>query len=60
MLGIKTDSKGSIVVNKNNQTDVPNIYAVGDIVGFPNLASASYDQGRFAARHIAFGKSEHK
>ncbi len=59
-LGIKTDSKGSIVVNKNNQTDVPNIYAVGDIVGFPNLASASYDQGRFAATHIAFGKCEHQ
>ena len=59
-LGIKTDAKGSIVVNKNNQTDVPNIYAVGDIVGFPNLASASYDQGRFAATHIAFGKCEHQ
>ena len=58
-LGIKTDIKGSIVVNENNQTIVPNIYAVGDIVGFPNLASASYDQGRFAATHIAFGKCEH-
>jgi NAD(P) transhydrogenase len=58
-LGIKTDIKGSIEVNENNQTIVPNIYAVGDIVGFPNLASASYDQGRFAATHIAFGKCEH-
>jgi NAD(P) transhydrogenase len=57
-LGIKTDTKGSIAVNENNQTIVPNIYAVGDIIGFPNLASASYDQGRYAATHIAFGKCE--
>jgi NAD(P) transhydrogenase len=59
-LGIKTDAKGSILVNENNQTPLPNIYAVGDIIGFPNLASASYDQGRFAATHIAFGKCEHQ
>ncbi len=59
-LGIKTDSKGSIMVNENDQTVVPNIYAVGDIIGFPNLASASYDQGRFAATHIVFGKCEHQ
>ena len=59
-LGIKTDSKGSIIVNENNQTPVSNIYAVGDIIGFPNLASASYDQGRFAATHIVFGKCEHQ
>ena len=59
-LGIKTDSKGSIMVNENDQTVVPNIYAVGDIIGFPNLASASYDQGRFAATHIVFGKCQHQ
>ncbi len=59
-LGIEPDSKGSILVNENNQTIVPNIYAVGDIIGFPNLASASYDQGRFAATHIVFGKCEHQ
>lgn len=59
-LGITIDSKGSILVNENNQTQIPNIYAVGDIIGFPNLASASYDQGRFAATHIIFGKSEHQ
>ncbi len=59
-LGIPTDTKGSILVNENNQTSVPNIYAVGDIIGFPNLASASYDQGRFAATHIVFGKCEHQ
>ncbi len=56
-LGIETDRKGSIPVNEFMQTPVPNIYAVGDIVGFPNLASASYDQGRYAATHI-IGKGE--
>lgn len=59
-LGIKTNVQGSIVVNENNQTPHAHIYAVGDIIGFPNLASASYDQGRFAATHIAFGKCEHQ
>jgi len=59
-LGIKTDSKGSIKVNEFSQTQLPNIYAVGDIIGFPNLASASYDQGRFAATHLVFGKCDHK
>ena len=59
-LGIKTDTKGSVMVNENDQTPVPNIYAVGDIIGFPNLASASYDQGRYAATHIVFGKVDHQ
>ena len=58
-LGIQIDYKGSIKVNENHQTDVPHIYAVGDVVGFPSLASASYDQGRFAASHIITGKSEY-
>ena len=59
-LGIKTNVQGSIVVNANKQTPLPHIYAVGDIIGFPNLASASYDQGRFVATHIVFGKCEHQ
>ncbi len=59
-LGIKTNAQGSIVVNENNQTAQPHIYAAGDIIGFPNLASASYDQGRFAATHIVFGKCDHQ
>ncbi len=58
-LGIKINYKGSIEVNENHQTAVPHIYAVGDVVGFPSLASASYDQGRFAASHIVTGKSEY-
>lgn len=57
-IGIETDERGSIVVNENYQTAQPHIYAVGDVVGYPSLASAAYDQGRFAATHIVTGKSE--
>ncbi len=57
-LGIKYDSRGSIPVNEHLQTSVPNIYAAGDVVGFPSLASAAYDQGRYAASHIVEGVSE--
>lgn len=56
-LGIETDSRGSIPVNEYYQTKIPNIYAVGDVIGFPSLASAAYDQGRFAARHLTLGET---
>jgi NAD(P) transhydrogenase len=39
-------------VNQNFQTTCPNVYAVGDVIGFPSLASAAYMQGRGASRHI--------
>lgn len=55
-LGIKCDAKGTIPVNEFYCTCVPNIYAAGDLVGFPSLASAAYDQGRFAARHLLYGE----
>ena len=57
-LGIATDQRGNIAVNQAYQTTQPHIYAVGDIVGFPNLASAAYDQGRFAGTHIVTGHCE--
>lgn len=57
-LGITMDSRGSIPVNNYYQTPVPNIYAVGDVIGYPSLASAAYDQGRYAARHLVFGMVE--
>jgi NAD(P) transhydrogenase len=41
-------------VNANYQTDVPHIYAVGDVIGFPALASTAMEQGRLAVCH-AFG-----
>jgi NAD(P) transhydrogenase len=59
-LGIQTDSRGNIPVNDAYQTAVPHVYAVGDVVGNPSLASASYDQGRFAATHIVEGRLEIK
>ncbi|WP_119344233.1 Si-specific NAD(P)(+) transhydrogenase [Facilibium subflavum] len=58
-LGIEANIRGSIEVNENYQTlKHPHIYAVGDVVGYPSLASAAFDQGRFAASHIIFGKCD--
>ena len=51
-LNVAVNQRGYLVVNSNYQTTVPNIYAVGDLTGFPNLASSAYDQGRYAALHI--------
>lgn len=54
LLGIKPDKYGRIRIDENFQTEVPNVYAVGDVVGFPALASTGMRQGRLAASH-AFG-----
>jgi len=54
--GLKADSRGRIDVNERFQTSVPHIYAAGDVIGFPALASTSYEQGRLAACHM-FGES---
>ena len=59
-LGIEGNVRGSIEVNKNFQTIIPHIYAVGDVIGYPSLASAAYDQGRFAATHIVHGRCDAK
>ncbi|MBB3410609.1 NAD(P) transhydrogenase [Rhizobium sp. BK316] len=54
-VGIEADSRGRLKVNPETfQTSVPNIYAAGDVVGFPSLASTSMEQGRIAAR-VAIG-----
>lgn len=55
---IETDERGSIIINENYQTSKKHIYAVGDVVGYPSLASAAYDQGRFAATHLIAGECE--
>jgi len=52
--GLAPNSRSLIDVNEHLQTAVPHIYAAGDIVGFPALASTSMEQGRLAACH-AFG-----
>ena len=46
-LGLEPDSRGRLEVDEHYETAVPGIFAVGDLVGWPSLASASYDQGRF-------------
>ena len=52
--GLEQDGNNRIEVNKHYQTKVKHIYAAGDLIGFPSLASTSMEQGRLAARH-AFG-----
>jgi NAD(P) transhydrogenase len=49
--GLVADQRGRLKVNANFQTDVPDIYAAGDVIGFPSLASTSMEQGRLAACH---------
>lgn len=51
-VGINPDSRGNIKVNEHFQTTQPHIYAVGDVIGPPALASAAYNQGRYASSHI--------
>lgn len=53
-IGLQPDARGRLVVNEHFQTAIPHIYAAGDIIGFPALASTSMQQGRLAAGH-AFG-----
>jgi len=57
-VGISPDARGRLVVNDHFQTAVPHIYAVGDVIGFPALASTSMQQGRHASCH-AFGHPDH-
>jgi len=49
--GLTATEKGILEVNPHCQTKVPHIYAAGDLVGFPGLASASAEQGRIAMQH---------
>lgn len=50
--GLAADSRGRLKVNQFFQTDVPHIYAAGDVIGFPALASTSMEQGRLTACHM--------
>jgi len=53
--GLKAEGRGKLSVNEHFQTAVPHIYAAGDVIGFPALASTSMEQGRLASCHM-FGK----
>ena len=58
--GLDVDHRGRLSVDsKTLQTKVPHIYAAGDVIGFPSLASTSMEQGRIAACH-AFGATAHE
>ena len=58
-VGLEADSRGQVSINTNYQTSVDHVYAVGDVIGYPSLASAAYDQGRFVAQAIVKGEAEH-
>jgi NAD(P) transhydrogenase len=53
--GLSPEGRGKLTVNEHFQTSVPHIYAAGDVIGFPALASTSMEQGRLASCHM-FGK----
>ncbi|MFG0326752.1 MAG: Si-specific NAD(P)(+) transhydrogenase [Phycisphaerales bacterium JB037] len=55
VVGIEADKRGRIEVNEHFQTKVGHVYAAGDVIGFPALASTSMEQGRLAACHM-FGR----
>jgi len=50
--GLDADSRGRILVDENFRTSVSHIYAAGDVIGFPSLASSSSEQGRLASSHM--------
>jgi len=50
--GLQAGPRGQMSVNEYFQTTVPHIYAAGDVIGFPALASTSMEQGRLAANHM--------
>ncbi|MEO8098361.1 MAG: Si-specific NAD(P)(+) transhydrogenase [Acidobacteriota bacterium] len=56
--GLDADERGRIMVDTDYRTKVPHIFAVGDVIGFPSLASVSMEQGRIAAAR-AYGKTIH-
>nr|WP_314563989.1 Si-specific NAD(P)(+) transhydrogenase [uncultured Pseudomonas sp.] len=51
-VGLSVNSRGQVTVDENYRTSVANIYAAGDVIGWPSLASAAYDQGRSASDNI--------
>ena len=57
-IGIQPNHRGQLEVNEHFQTHQPHIYAVGDVIGPPALASAAYTQGRYAARHLIEGHAD--
>ncbi len=57
-IGLVPNKRGQIEINEDFQTKHPHIYAVGDVIGPPSLASAAYVQGRYAASHLIHGHAD--
>lgn len=55
-IGLKPNHRGQLEVSHLYQTSIENVYAVGDIIGYPSLASAAYDQGRICATAMLQGE----
>ena len=55
-IGLEPNQRGQLDVNEHLQTALPHVYAVGDVIGYPSLASAAYMQGRYAAGHMIEGR----
>ena len=58
-IGLEANHRGQLEVDHHYQTKVENVYAVGDVIGWPSLASAAYNQGRSAAA-AARGKEDNR
>ena len=56
-VGLTANGRGQLQVDENYRTELSNVYAAGDVIGWPSLASAAYDQGRSAANSIVRGSS---
>ncbi|GAF83574.1 unnamed protein product, partial [marine sediment metagenome] len=56
-IGLAPNKRGQLVVDEQFQTSLGHVYAVGDVIGYPSLASAAYTQGRAAGMHI-LGKKD--
>lgn len=57
--GLDADDKGRLVVDEHFRTSVPHVYAAGDVIGFPSLASTSMEQGRLAAANALGAPTSH-
>lgn len=51
-IGLQPNGRGQLATDEHYRTEVPSVYAVGDVIGFPGLASAAYDQGRSASSDV--------
>src|SRR5690606_34764029 len=58
-IGLEADHRGNLAVDESYRTSVDNIYAVGDVIGWPSLASASFGQGRSVADGIVGREHAH-